>query len=504
MLTTVCLVIGGLNNKLSQNEINGNWNAGVCNWGSGNLTLRDCGLYDNNRSGFNGIGNVGDAKASIQINDPSTYYGTSFTQNEDARFFMEVLDTQVHYTGVGSNTVKVGFLIDSGMNAQPGHEHNIINIDDVGFIGQDYAIDLSEVDITNMQLSVGDCRYQNIGIKAVRAPLAGNYSELPFSNHVTNVASVDVVVDALKMSISLREGVGGNVINTYGANELQGVIRGTEVDIIQKTSDKIQIRGLTHGNVYVNGVLAGNSLSAMNDTLNAAFTMDLTEYKEFLVSEVGVNGDESSGGSLAAIANNWYVSYGSQAGTQITTATIGNNYRAYNPFYNGEALERGHEFIWTHNPTVSYMIGLWGAAEAAQAGDVSMSPSNWSQGFKFEMTNTRFSQTDSSGVTIEQGGNVAGYYGMPNGQLAIRFGQDNYLYLFEVVGGGYTLIGKSNSTVAGTSVMIQWASFNQGSFPVMTERTESWEIVHDFDNSQNGEWSSGLEDMTILRSSMSS
>ena len=70
------LVIGGLNNKLSQNEINGNWNAGVCNWGSGNLTLRDCGLYDNNRSGFNGIGNVGDAKASIQINDAYSFLAT--------------------------------------------------------------------------------------------------------------------------------------------------------------------------------------------------------------------------------------------------------------------------------------------------------------------------------------------------------------------------------------------------------------------------------------------
>ena len=63
------LCIGGINNKFSQNEVNGNWNAGMCGWGSANLTLRDCGLYDNNRSTYNGIGNVGDAKASIQIND---------------------------------------------------------------------------------------------------------------------------------------------------------------------------------------------------------------------------------------------------------------------------------------------------------------------------------------------------------------------------------------------------------------------------------------------------
>ena len=50
------LCIGGLNNKFSQNEVNGNWNAGFCAWGAGNTTLRDCGLYDNNSSQYNGIG----------------------------------------------------------------------------------------------------------------------------------------------------------------------------------------------------------------------------------------------------------------------------------------------------------------------------------------------------------------------------------------------------------------------------------------------------------------
>jgi hypothetical protein len=44
------LMIGGINNKFSQNEVKGNWNAGACFWGSSNATLRDSGLYDNNRS----------------------------------------------------------------------------------------------------------------------------------------------------------------------------------------------------------------------------------------------------------------------------------------------------------------------------------------------------------------------------------------------------------------------------------------------------------------------
>ena len=497
------LVIGGINNKFSQNDVTGNWNAGFCAWGSANATLRDSSLYDNNRSQFNGIGNTGDAKASIQINDAYNLLGTQITYNPAFRFIAEILDTQVHYTGLGSNTEKIGFLITSAVGNLTDNAKNIIKVDDVGFIGQDYAIDLSEVDITNLRLSLGDNSYQSIGIKAVKAPLAGNYSELPFSNHVMEVPVLDVVVDTLKQTLSLKEGVGGNVINVYSMNELSSSIVGSTIQIIQASSDKIQLRGLTFGNIYINGVVAGNTLNSANDSLNAAFSMDLVDYKDFLVSEVGINGDSSGGGSLPAIANNWYISYGGQAGTQITQATIGNAYRNYNPFYNGEALEKGHEFIWTHNPSVGYIIGIWGAAEAAQSGTDALQPSNWTVGFAYASTNTRFSQSDSSGVAIEQSGSFAGYYGMPNGQLAIRFGQDNYLYLYEIVNGGYSLVGKSNSTVAGASVMIQWASFNQGSFPVMTERTESWEIVHDTDSSQNGEWSNGLEESTVIKSRIS-
>ncbi len=290
------LVIGGLNNKFSQNEVNGNWNAGFCAWGAANSTLRDCGLYDNNRSQYNGIGNPGDAKASIQINEVYNLLGTQITLNPAFRFIAEILDTQVHYTGLGSNTEKIGFLISSAVGQLPDNDKNIIKVDDVGFIGQDYAIDLSEVDVTNLRLSLGDNSYQSVALGAVKAPLAGNYSELPFSNHVMQVPEVDVVVDTLKQTISLHEGVGGSVINVYSINELQSVLKNNSVDIIQRASDKIQLRDCTLGNVYINGVVAGSNINTMNDSLNAAFNMDLVEYKQFLETEVGVVG----GGDSAA------------------------------------------------------------------------------------------------------------------------------------------------------------------------------------------------------------
>jgi hypothetical protein len=288
------LCIGGINNKFSQNEVNGNWTAGFCAWGAANTTLRDCGLYDNNRSTYNGIGNVGDAKASIQINDDYNWLGTQISVNPNFRFIAEILDTQVHYTGVGSNTNRVGFLITSAVGALADNDKNIIKVDDVGFIGQDYAIDFSEVDLTNLRVSLGDNSYQSIGIKAVNGPIAGNYNELPFSNHIMSVPEVDIVVDTLKRTVALHEGVGGHVINVYAMNELQSVIKATTVDIIQRASNRIQLRDMTLGNVYVNGVVAGANLATMNDSLNAAFTMDLTEYKDFIETEVGVIGEDNA------------------------------------------------------------------------------------------------------------------------------------------------------------------------------------------------------------------
>ena len=294
------LVIGGINNKFSQNEVNGNWNAGFCAWGSANTTLRDCGLYDNNRSQYNGIGNAGDAKASIQINEVYSLLNTQITLNPAFRFIAEILDTQVHYTGLGSNTEKIGFLISSAVGQLADNDKNIIKVDDVGFIGQDYAIDLSEVDVTNLRLSLGDNSYQSVALGAVKSPLAGNYSELPFSNHVMAVPSVNIVLDTLKKSISLKEHLTGNVINVYSVNELQSVINGSKVDIIQRNSDKIQLRGLTLGNVYVDGVVAGSNLATMNDTINSAFAMDLVQYKTFLESEVGIDANVDIPSGLTA------------------------------------------------------------------------------------------------------------------------------------------------------------------------------------------------------------
>ena len=263
------LAIGGINNKFSQNEVNGNWNAGFCVWGSANATLRDCGLYDNNRSELNGTGEVGDAKASIQINEASSYLSGSIALDPNFRFIAEILDTQVHYTGLGSNTEKIGFLITNEVGLLPANDKNIIRVDNVGFIGQDYAIDFSEVNLTNLYVSLGDNSFKSIGEKGVKSPLVGDYYELPFSNHTTKLNYIDIGVDVTG-NVIVKEGPTGERLNPYKVNDLHAVAFGTDIKVVLKDSDKIQfvvpVAGCSINGTFVNPVL-NQAIIQINDVL---------------------------------------------------------------------------------------------------------------------------------------------------------------------------------------------------------------------------------------------
>ena len=264
------LVIGGINNKFSQNEVNGNWNAGFCSWVAANSTLRDCGLYDNNRSQYNGIGNTGDAKASIQINEAYNLLGTQITLNPAFSFIAEILDTQVHYTGLGSNTEKIGFLITEAVGLLDANDKNIIKVDDVGFVGQDYAIDFSEVNLTNLKVALGDNSYMNIGEKTVRQSASGEYFELPFSNHVTNINYADFSVDNTGR-ICIKEGPTGVKLNPYKVNDLQAIAHGAEIRIMLKGSNMVQFEVPVAG-CSIDGVAVNSVLNQALIQLNGVFT----------------------------------------------------------------------------------------------------------------------------------------------------------------------------------------------------------------------------------------
>jgi len=551
------LVIGGLNNKFSQNEVNGNWNAGFCAWGAGNTTLRDCGLYDNNRSSYNGIGNTGDAKASIQINEAYDFLGTNISINPAFRFIAEILDTQVHYTGLGSNTEKIGFLVTEDVGLLAANPKNIIKVDDVGFIGQDYAIDFSEVNLTNLSVSLGDNSYMNIGEKAVKSPISGDFFELPFSNHTTKINYADLSVD-LTGNVVIREGVGGNRLNPYKVNDLQAVAFGTEIKVILKDSDKIQftvpVAGCSIDGSFVNSVLnqaiiqlnnlftntegfasgGGNPVNSFvlsGDDLTigledgTSFTVDVTTLgvdENKFVSSGTLSGsdlvltmsDSSSitidatnminGSSTFASGADWYYSYGDRANESVnnTISDLNLGIASRAPFYFGTALARGTEFRWNFNNNKAFVLGVWDGAEANAGTFNSRQQANWSTGFWRDTSGFR----NGTNVTLTNttNGNASRYVPAFGAPLAIRFLNDGNVVLMDLSGSAEVEIAKTNNALVTTSFQLQLGCDSQFVFPqfVATDSENLWDIVHDLDNSEAGILD-GIEDHTVIKSGIS-
>ena len=257
-------VNGGINNTVALNQINGNWNAGIYLGHVSNCRLRDMDLSDNNRSPYNGRAEDGRARSSIEI--------AGNTLRTDADFLTEILDTQVYNTGLGASTERTGLYIAAEVSDITNRDHANINIDDVGFKGQDYAIDMA-CDLDNIKVTIGDCRYIDVAEKNVRTS-QGNYYELPFSNHSVGVKYLDASLDESQSTIILKEGVSGNVINNYPVNSIRAVLINNEIQIVLKDSNKIQLDNVLKENVSVNGISTNNTNQATINVLNSLFEME--------------------------------------------------------------------------------------------------------------------------------------------------------------------------------------------------------------------------------------
>ena len=251
------LVVGGINNIVSLNIVEGNWNAGIMGWHVSNTRFRDLDLTNNNRSEFNGIGNTGDAHSSITIGGN--------TARTERSFIADILATEVYNTGLGSNTSRIGFqILEDVQEITDDYGKTLINIDNVGFKDQDYAID-SLADLDVVKLTIGDCRYIDTTEKNVNVS-SGAYYELPYSNHSTEYKECNFKSDG--NFIIITEGVTGKRLNPYTVKDLKAVEFGSLIRVLMDNSDKIQF-DLDSSGLYIDDVLVTGTLSEKVNQLNA-------------------------------------------------------------------------------------------------------------------------------------------------------------------------------------------------------------------------------------------
>ena len=251
------LVVGGINNIVSLNIVEGNWNAGIMGWHVSNARFRDLDLTNNNRSAFNGIGNDGDASASITI--------AGNTARPERSFISDILATEVYNTGLGSNTSRIGFqILEDVQEITDDYGKTLINIDNVGFKDQDYAIDsLANLDVVKLTMEIVrfiDTTEKNVNVSN------GSYYELPYSNHSTNLKECDFSVEG--DSVILKEGINGIRLNPYTLYDLQAVLHDSDINIMLEGSEKIQFT-LKPDGVSIDGVLLTGTNQEKEDELNA-------------------------------------------------------------------------------------------------------------------------------------------------------------------------------------------------------------------------------------------
>lgn len=278
------LVIGGCNNIVSLNVVEGNWNAGVMNWHVSNNVIRENYVLNNNRSFYNGIGNTGDAASSV--------YVAGDTIKPEATFITSVVNNHILQTGTGSSTVRIGFSLSSNVGEFDNRSVAVITVDNNIIQGQDYAY-VEHCDLDKVKLIKGDNTYIDTAIQDVLTMGTGAYLELPYSNQHTNANHLDFGLDATGSQVKVSEGVigggsVGSVINYYPINALSAQAWGANARIMLSGSRKIQFDDISLSGITINGTLVSSVQQTALDSLNALFTNTsvFSNPDDFIVSGV--------------------------------------------------------------------------------------------------------------------------------------------------------------------------------------------------------------------------
>ena len=249
------LCIGGINNVIALNHIEGNWNAGVMPWHVANTIIRDDYLLNNNRSEFNGIGNTGDAGASLEI--------AGGTLRSAAKFIVHAINNQIVDTGLGNATTSNGVRLSDSLDGINDRTRSIILLDNNTMQGQDYAL-VKACDLDEIRLTKGDNTYIDSAIEDTLTTGTGSYNELPYSNQHTDAKTLDFSVDATGGEVAVKDS-DDKVINYYGINQLRAVEFQSNIRIILKDSDKVQFDDVPPTGVSIDGTaLTGTTADKVN------------------------------------------------------------------------------------------------------------------------------------------------------------------------------------------------------------------------------------------------
>jgi len=290
-----------------------------------------------------------------------------------------------------------------------------------------------------------------------------------------------VTIDASSLSVDTDTTITGGEVS--GTNILLDVSDGSTLTI-----DASTLGGSgSSGNPVVSGSVVGTDLVLVLDD----------------ATQITIDASNMINGSTNFSSPDWYYSYGDRANESvnntISDSSLGIAPRA--PFYFGTSLERGTEFRWNFNNNKAFVLGIWDGATHNHSGTHnSKQQVNWSTGFWRDTSGFRV----GSNTTLTNTTTSSRYVPSFGAALALRFLNNGHLVLVDLSGTAEVEIAKTTNALVADSFQLQLGCDAQFIFPqfVSSESENLWEIVHDYNNVENGILN-GVLDHTVIKSGIS-
>ncbi len=274
-------------------------------------------------------------------------------------------------------------------------------------------------------------------------------------------------------------------------NNSNGIFINTDVGNITTSNNIISIRSnsfrkntnaisnlalLTNCNLFIhNNQFLDNTIDILNNSSSGVFKSSFNSSSNDISNTINNN---------STTTNNWYISYGSTANELVNNRLNNSGYLSKNPVYWGETLEPDTEFVWVHDNTITYSIGIWQGSTIDVTGATSINNSNWNARLHFGTTSTgntgrlliNANETHRSiNFTFINNQNKQ----VSNGNTFILRYENNklYFYIYNTDGAykSYEIVGNSINTYTASSLTISATSEVNVSLPAITKRNVNFE-----------------------------
>ncbi len=342
-----------------------------------------------------------------------------------------------------------------------------------------------------------------------------------------------VTVNGSKIDVSIAGGGGGTGIGTTGSINTSGIVTATSFhgdgsNIIGISTNFVSAVGIqSAGTVIGAGITQLNFIGTGNTFAVNGTTVDVSisggggsgnpvTSGIFTGSSLVLTLDDSSTVTIDATLAitspavtidlpNWYQQYLSPgagfttSGPQVSTMTIT---QANNPFYYGEVLRKGEEYIWTHSNSASgsQKIGIWD-------GDVTYNPdyashnNRWTRAIRILTGSVTRAYNDAyATVGFDL---TSDYDPLTNNVSSLALRYDNTtskLQLWDRTNEVWNMITEADTAEDGNPVTISVSGATNVPIPDWTKREYDWEIIAQVTEGAQTTWRgvSQLHD-TVLR-----